>query len=298
MACLGALFLAGCVVRAPAPQPAAPPTRQPVERQFSVREVQFENSAIVVHVEIPSSPPGRKPAVLANLNESNELLDEGVIAVTYKIDWTRLPGAPPPPTPADKVGGGKWVLAAPSPQLVGQQYLQTIAATATLVVPKVIDYLLTLPDVDPARLAITGASTNGFVALQAISAEPRLSVAVASAACGDFFRFLRYSSMGMEGRPLDLDPRYASWLRAQEPISRPQKLVHAALLMVNRTQDPIIPIACADETERVLAPAYARSGFARRFRYVKVTDAAGHGLGPREGAENRAWLREWLLGAS
>jgi hypothetical protein len=66
--------------------------------------------------------------VLVNLNESNELLDEGVIAVTYKIDWTRLPGAPPPPTPADKVGGGKWVLAAPTPQLVGEQYLQTIGA--------------------------------------------------------------------------------------------------------------------------------------------------------------------------
>jgi hypothetical protein len=66
--------------------------------------------------------------------------------------------------------------------------------------------------------------------------------------------------------------------------------------MVNRTQDPIIPIACADETERVLAPVYARSGFSRRFRYVRVTDAAGHGLGPREDAENRAWLRQWLLG--
>ena len=256
----------------------------------------LENGAIVVHVEIPPKPSGRKPAVLANLNESNALLDEGVIAVTYKIDWTKLPGAPPPPTPADQAGGGKWVLAAPTPRLVGEQFLRTIVATATLVVPKVIDFLLTLPEVDPARLAITGASTNGFIALQAISTEPRLSVAVAIAACGDFFRFLRYSSMGMEGRPLDLDPDYASWLRAQQPIAHPQRLVHAALLMVNRTQDPIIPIACADETERVLAPVYARSGFSRRFRYVRVTDAAGHGLAPREDAENRAWLRQWLLG--
>src|SRR5262249_44772375 len=203
----------------------------------------------------------------------------------------------PPPPPADKAGGGKWVLAAPTPQLVGEQFLRTIVATATLVVPKVIDFLLTLPEVDPARLAITGASTNGFIALQAISTEPRLSVAVAIAACGDFFRFLRYSSMGMEGRPLDLDPEYASWLRAQQPIAHAQRLVHAAPLRVNRTEDPIIPIACADETERVLAPVYARSGFSRRFRYVRVTDAAGHGLGPREDAENRAWLGKWLLGA-
>jgi hypothetical protein len=298
MACWGALLLAGCGAHVPAPRPAAPPAQPPAERQFSVREAQLENGAIVVHVEIPSKPPGRKPAVLVNLNESTTLLDEGVIAVTYKIDWTRLPGAPPPPAPADKAAGGKWVLAAPSPQLVGEQFLRTIVATATLVVPKVIDYLLTLPDVDPARLAITGASTNGFIALQAISAEPRLSVAVAVAACGDFFRFLRYSSMGMDGQPLDLDPQYASWLRAQQPIAHPQKLVHTALLMVNRTQDPLIPIACADETARVLAPAYARGGFSQRFRYVRLTDVAGHGLGPREDAENHAWLREWLLGAS
>ena len=123
MACWGALLLAGCAARVPAPQPAAPPAQPPAERQFAVREAQLENGAIVVHVEIPSSPPGRKPS------------------------------AP-------------------------------------------------------------------------------------------------------------------------------------------------LPIACADETERVLASAYARSGFARRFRYVKVTHAAGHGLGPREGAENLAWLHEWLVGAS
>ena len=295
-ACWGALLLVGCAPRVPAPQPAPPPAQPPAERQYSVSEAMLENGAIVVHVEIPPKPSGRKPAVLANLNESSALLDEGVIAVTYTIDWTKLPGAPPPPTPADKVGAGKWALTAPTPQLVGEQFLRTIVATATLVVPKVIDFLLTLPEVDPARLAITGASTNGFIALQAISTEPRLSVAVAIAACGDFFRFLRYSSMGMEGRPLDLDPDYASWLRAQQPIAHPQRLVHAALLMVNRTQDPIIPIACADETERVLAPVYARSGVSRRFRYVRVTDAAGHGLAPREDAENRAWLRQWLLG--
>ena len=262
-----------------------------------MREAQIENGAIVVHVEIPLDPPGRKPTVLVNLNESSALLGEGAVAVTYRVDWSRLPGAPPPPAPGVENAAGKWALAAPSSRFVGEQFLRTIAATATLVVPKVLDYLVTLPDVDPARIGITGASTNGFIALEAIAADPRLSVAVAVAACGDYFRFLRYSSMGMDGRPLDLDPTYAAWLRAQQPIAHPRRLVHAALLMVNRVQDPLIPIACADETQRVLAPVYASSGFARRFRYVRIEEAAGHGLGAREDAENRAWLRAWLLGA-
>ena len=297
LTCLAALLLSACGARTPAPRPAAPPAGAPTELQFQVREAQIENGAIVVHVEIPPGPPGRKPAVLVNLNESSALLAEGIVAVTYRVDWTRLPGAPPAPTPAAENTAGKWALAAPSPRLVGEQFLRTIAATATLVVPRVIDYLVTVPGIDPTRIAITGASTNGFIALEAIASEPRLSVAVAVAACGDYFRFLRYSSMGMDGRPLDLDPAYAAWLRTQQPIARPRRLVHAALLMVNRVQDPLIPIACADETQRVLAPVYASGGFARRFRFVRIEEAEGHGLGPREDQENRAWLRTWLLGA-
>src|SRR5215468_9986122 len=208
LALSGAALLAACGARAPAPRPATPARPAAAERQFQVREAQIENGAIVVHVEIPPDPPGRKPAVLANLNESSALLDEGVVAVTYRIDWNRLPGAPPKPPPAAGKAAGKWALGGPA-RLVGEQFLRTIAATATLVVPKVLDYLETLPDVDPTRLAITGASTNGFIALQAIAADRRLSVAVAVAACGDYFRFLHYSSLGMDGRPLDLDPDYA-----------------------------------------------------------------------------------------
>src|SRR5262249_39908264 len=104
-ACWGALLLVGCAPRVPAPQPAPPPAQPPAGRRSSVSEAMLDNGATVARVEIPPSPSGRKPAVLVNLNESNALLDEGVIAVTYKIDWTRLPGAPPPPTPADKAGG-------------------------------------------------------------------------------------------------------------------------------------------------------------------------------------------------
>src|SRR5262249_37277970 len=80
LTCLAALLLSACGGRAPAPRPAAPPAGAPTERQFQVREAQIENGAIVVHVEIPPGPPGRKPAVLVNLNESSALLAEGILA--------------------------------------------------------------------------------------------------------------------------------------------------------------------------------------------------------------------------
>lgn len=289
------LVLTGCSARQPAaPRPAVvvPGT----ERQFQVREAQLEDGAITVRLEIPPAPAGPKPAVLANLNESARMLDEGVVVVTYKIDWARLKGGPPAAAAGGGTPVGKWVLASASPGSLGQQYLGQIAATATIVIPRVIDYLDTAPEVDASRLAITGGSTNGFIALQAIAADKRLDVATVAAACGDYHTFLRLSSMGMEGKPLALDPAYDRWLRAQEAINHPRKLVHAALLMVARVQDPLIPIACADETDTVVARAFAASGHRDRYRYVRITDAEGHGLGTGEDAENLAWLRQWLLG--
>ncbi len=295
--CLLALTWACAPRSAPVSTPAPAPGPPVTERQFQVREVEIENGAITVRLEIPPEPPGPKPALLGHLNESPAMLWEGAVMVTYRIDWARLKGGPSAPPPDAKNPVGKWVLAAPSPGVIGQHYLQQIAATATIVVPRVIDYLETAPEVDARRLAITGASTNGFIALQAIAADSRLTVATVLAACGDYHRFLHYSSMGMAGEPLALEPAYERWLRAQEVINHPRRMVHAALLMVNRAQDPLVPISCADETARVLQRAYAAAGRRDRFRFVRIEDLEGHGAGPRESKENFSWLRTWLLPA-
>jgi hypothetical protein len=291
------LAFAACSPRSPAPHALAAPAPPVTVREFQVREAQLENGGIVVRLEIPPAPAGPKPAILANLNESATMLSEGAVIVTYKIDWSRLKGAPPPAAPAQgEATVGKWVLAAPTEGSIGQQYIRQIAATATIVVPRVLDYLETVPDVDPTRLAITGGSTNGFIALQAIAADTRLDVASVVAACGDYHTFLRLSSMGTGGKPLALDPAYARWLRAQEVIEHPRRVLHAALLMVNRVQDPLVPIACADATDRVLGRAFRAAGKGDRYRFVRIEEAEGHGLGARENAEDLAWLRRWLFG--
>jgi hypothetical protein len=294
---LGLVAVLGCGARAgtrPARDPA-PSAGTVQERRLMVREATLGEGAIVARLEIPPDPPGPKPAILANLNEADTMKADGVVIVTYKINWFLLKGGPPLPPPAEKNTAGTWVLASPSAARLGEHYLRTIAATATIVVPKVLDYLETVPEVDMSRVAITGASTNGFIALQAVAADQRLHAASVIAACGDYERFLRYSSMGMDGRPLALDPEYTRWIASQELINHPRRVVHAALPMVNRVKDPLIPIGCADETARVLRRAYAAAGRSDRFRYVRIEDREGHGFGPQENTEHLAWMRTWML---
>ncbi len=267
------------------------PPRARVE-EFTVREIKAEDGALTVRLEIPTAPPGPKPAVIAYLGEGPALRRNGMIAVSY-IDARAVQPATSAPAPTV---AGKWVLASPSADVLGEGYIRAIARAARDAVPKVIDTLATEPEVDATRLGITGASTYGFTALQALAADQRLGAGVALLSCGDYHSFLRYSSMGMAGEPLALRPAYDRWLREQEIAEHPTKAVHAALLMIDRTTDPLIPIACADATAHALQRAYERAGVAERFRYVRQ-ETGGHDVGVAERQEAVAWLARWLGGA-
>src|SRR5262245_60550047 len=268
--------------------PAADTTDQPPE--VETREVQLDDDFITVRLHIPPTPEARKPTVIWMLGDRTAPLAQGLLVVTYRLNWELVR----PPAPAPTVNTvGKFVLASPSAAVLGREYLRTIATTATRAIPKIVDFLETVPEVDPVRIGIVGTSPTGFVGLQAVARERRLSVAVALAACGDYHRFLRYSSMGMEGQPLALAPAYERWLQAQEIIRRPERMVHAALLMVNRDHDPVIPFACVEETVRVLRRAYRRAGDPERFRFT-VFEGERHGLDQRDADETMAWLTRWL----
>ncbi len=272
--------------------PLVPPAPAAVTNEFLVRETQLLDGALTIHLDIPLSPSGPKPVVINLFGDSRPLLAAGFVAATYSINWALLKDALPPPAPAEG-GVGKWVLASPSASVLGERYLREIGLTATRYVPMVIDYLATVPEIDATRIGMLGGSTNGFITLAAAAHDRRIDAAVVVAACGDYRLFLRDSSMGMAGAPLALSPAYERWVKSQEVIRTPSDLVHVALLMVNRSGDQLIPVACADETARILSAAFARAGVADRFRYVRLPDA-GHGYGPQEAAEAMAWLVRWL----
>ena len=256
------------------------------------REAFLRSGFVSVRVELPATPPGPKPVVISFLDERDAFLAAGLGVVTYRVDWEQVKAAAPPPPPPGATTVGVWLLASPTPRTIGQGYLRLIAATANIA-GSVLDYLTTLPGVDPHRIGIAGSSTYGFVALEA-AADPRIAAAAVIAACGDYHAFLERSTLAMNGAPLDLDRGYERDLVRQEAVRHPEWLTHAAVLMVNGTSDVAVPEACAENTARVFRAAYADAGAADRFRFVLVEGAGHNDLAARARAESLAWFSRWL----
>jgi hypothetical protein len=274
------LLLGALTCRAPAPPPAT-------TRAYETRRTRLANG-LGVQLEIPPGP-GPRPAVInQHFGTAAALLARGVVIVSF----TRASAAPPPPSEPLGATVGQLVLASPSAGVLGRAYLRAIVAAGTEDVPHVLDYLVTVPEIDSARIGIAGASTNGFAALQALAADDRLAAAVVAFACGDYFRFLRFSSMGMRGEPLTLDDDYARWLVAVEPDTHTPRPVPAALLLIGGTRDVLVPFSCVQATARKLGAAYAAAHVPERFRFIAVD--RGHGVGPAEQAEAVEWLARWL----
>jgi dienelactone hydrolase len=289
------LALGGCVLFAPTVDP--PGRAASGER----RTVMLQGGFLEVVIDFPADPPGPKPAVISYLEDARPALHAaGFVVVSYAMHWELLRGlAQPPPSAAPVTPPappaktyGKWLLASPSPKTIGRGYLGLIDSAARGTIPQILDLLASEPEVDPARIGIAGFSTNGFTALHAASVDPRLRAVVALAACGDYHRFLHRSTLAMAGEPLDLDPAYDAWLRDVSPARHPERLVHAAVLLVNGRRDLPIPYSCAERTARALRRAYRRAHAPERFRFVVVDE--GHAVDDRGRREALAWLVRWL----
>jgi hypothetical protein len=292
-----AMLLAGCnppPSQVPAPPNVGPPARDDV----AAHHLSIANGFHTVDVLVPTVFPPPRPAILSLLGEADALLDAGFAVVTYRTHWELLQGLTAK-GPATTTSGqpqrtyGKWLLATSDPHRIGEGYFTLIVGNGGRVVPQVIDAISTLPDVDTRRLGIAGTSTNGFAVLHALMADRRLGAGVAVAACGDYHRFLQASSLAMGGEPLELAPDYERWMEEWEPIRHPERLVHAALLMMNGADDHAVPARCATETARVFKRAYRKAGASRRFRFV-LLEGAGHNLAVPARAEVPAWFRRWL----
>jgi len=245
---------------------------------------------ITVDITVPRAVKGRKPAVIGNFGARQTLLDAGAVLVSFEYEPKTDPAAA---SAAPEGAAGSWVLRAESPAVIGRGYLQTIAARAEALV-RVVDLVATRPEVDPTRIAVVGASTNGFAALQAAARDHRIAAVVLLLTCGDYHAFLRESWLGMKGKPLALDPGYERWIEEQEIVRHPERLLPVKVLLVSRTGDQTIPVSCADATARALAPVYARAGFPERFEYIR-RDVEGHGVEQAERIDALMWLNRWVL---
>jgi dienelactone hydrolase len=286
----------GCHRAAPKPLPPAPlPGAPPAD----TRLLSLDDGFITVRVDIPREPPGPKPAVLALLGERPRMLRAGIVTIDYHVHWELL--APlakslPKPPPPERTWG-KWLLASPSPRTIGKGYFELINGDATGTIPKVLDAVSAIPEIDMSRIGIAGTSTSGFTALQAVAADRRITAAVIGAACGDYHRFLFASNLAMNGEYLNLAPDYETWLHSIEPIRHPERLVHAAILLLAGDDDPVIPRRCIETTVEVLRRAYDEAGEPERFS-ARIVPGLGHSFTPPLVDDMMVWWAKWLAGRS
>jgi hypothetical protein len=319
---LAALAVAGCGLRHGARSVDPGAATSPAVEQ---RTVVIEHGFISFTLEIPRERAGPKPAVITFLDRREPMHDAGWVTIQYQIHWEVLRGlSPPSPPPSGGLPSGtwegqaeaapqheippgssptsapatvprtwgKWLLASPDPGTVGRGYFQLIDLQANYVIPKVIDALASVPEVDSSRIAVVGFSTAGFVALQAAK-DRRIRTVVALSTTGDYPCFLEGSPLGMDGEPLQLDPSYRRFLLSRDPERHPQRLLHAAVLLVAGREDLAMPLACVERTAARLRSAYERAGVPERFRFIVLE--RGHQVDADARFETMVWLQRWLV---
>jgi len=272
-------------------------------------EERIENGWITVNVGLPHHGRPPYPVVLNPIVPDHQLLALGIGVVRWKTNWDLLEpfgerAAPEPKPqlvgpPREKVG--VWLLRSDRPGIIGKAYFSLITYNAHKTVPAVIDYLLGVRGVDPERIAITGSSTGGFTALQAMAEDPRLALGVIQVACGDYLRFLRSSSLALDDQDrwlvdgrMVLDEDYEAQLLAIAPIRRSANFPPRPLLLLSGAEDRAIPAACVRATAERFAEVYADAQVSDRFEWIEFEDG-GHNLGPEAPPLVLEFLDRWLV---
>lgn len=294
----------------PPPLPAGPSADG---AQAGTIETQLQGGWIDASLTVPRTGSAPFPVVISPIVPDEDLLANGFAVARFHTNWQalaafakRAPAASP--TPGSRAEApeptpeavGKWLLTAPRPGIVGRGYFDLITTDAEASLPALVDWLVSRPEVDARRIALTGSSTSGFTALQGMAAEPRIAVGVVRVACGDYLTFLKSSSLALDDDPrwlpggkLVLDPDYAVEIAAREPIRHADRYPPRPLLLMAGERDRAIPLACVENTVIRFRAAYAAAGVPERFEFVAAPDE-GHNLSADMNAEILPWLERWL----
>ncbi len=271
------------------------PTGAYTEQTFSLR-----NGWIRGTLMIPAGAGRKSPrAVVINpVVDPAPLLERGIVVARYSPHWGSLPRPVVPAAPEPKHAGdeqvGVWLLASPSPRVIGESYFRLITVSGEAAA-EVVAYLVGLDFVDAERIGMAGISTNGFKVYSALMAGVPLRAAVIVGACGDYHAFLRDSPVALAGAALDLDPDYDGWLQEREPIRHPARLVGAAVLLVNGGRDHVIPTPCVQGASPILRAAFEEHGVEGKFHQSWMPEATHNDLVERATSEILAWWERWLL---
>ena len=183
-------------------------------------------------------------------------------------------------------------------------------------VMRLIDYLVTRPDVDPARIGLFGISKGGIETYLAAAADPRVAVAVPCIAVESFRWAVENNSwqsrIGTVQAAFDVAAKdsgvaqpgadfvHTFYSRVAPGLDREfdgpamvPLIAPRPLLAINGEIDPRTPLPgvhlCADAA-RI---AYREAGAAEKFSLL-IQPATGHKVLPESMAAAREWFVRWL----
>jgi len=150
-----------------------------------------------------------------------------------------------------------------------------------------VDYLLTLPEVDPGRIGCMGLSIGGFRSAHLFGLDPRIGAAVVAGWMTTYDSLL-FDDLLWHTWMIYV-PRQYGFLDLPDVVSlnapRP-------LMVIDCLQDALFPIAGMNAAERKLAAVYGKMGAPGHFKcnYYDVP----HSLDIRMQDDAIAWLERWL----
>ena len=181
---------------------------------------------------------------------------------------------------------------------------------------RLVDYLQTRLDVDPARIGMIGISKGGMETYLAAAVDPRIAVAVPVIAAQSFRWALEHNAwparvgtiqaaVTSAARAAGRDKLDAEFVRAfydrvvpgiYAEFDGPAMLPLIAprpLLVINGDSDALTPIPGVEECVSASERAYKAAGAPEKFRFLLQPDA-GHELTPDSERTAIEWFVRWL----
>ena len=152
-----------------------------------------------------------------------------------------------------------------------------------------IDYLLSRPDVDPARIGVTGNSCGGLNTLYTAAVDPRVAVAVITGYTLEFNSWIKYG--GAHGTCSYIPDLFheMEWFEIAGLIApRP-------LLMLNGEDDGIFPLSRARKAANNTATIYSVLGHGDLARFYPVPKQR-HGYSRPYREQMYGWMARHMLG--
>jgi cephalosporin-C deacetylase-like acetyl esterase len=173
--------------------------------------------------------------------------------------------------------------------LVGQSQLGLMVWESI----RALDYLLSRPEIDPYKIAMTGASGGGLNTLFTTAIEDRFTCAIPVAYPSTFFLAMQAE------RDLNWEDGTDTCNQVPQVMSYAEMSDIASLfiprpyMVLSGLRDNIFPIDGARQFATALARNYALAGVPERFCFGEFDEEHGYQSSLRQSAYG--WLKRWLL---